>query len=152
MFSKKSEPSPAKSIAPNMGKSAANNGKSTFSVLGSDITVTGDIAASADLHIDGKIEGDISCSSLVQGESSVIHGNVKADRARLSGTVNGSISAKELVVLQSARITGDVQYDALTIEQGAQVEGRFAPKVEPVAARSAAPAGANDEPKLTVAR
>ena len=158
MFSKKSEPSPTKSIAQNMGKSAAGNGKSTFSVLGSDITVTGDLVASADLHIDGKVEGDITCSSLVQGEGSVIHGNVKADRARLSGTVNGSIKAKELVVLKSARIAGDVEYDALTIEQGAQVEGRFAPKVAsaaPKPATSPAVSGPDpklDEPKLAVAR
>ncbi|MXO86807.1 polymer-forming cytoskeletal protein [Altererythrobacter aurantiacus] len=135
-----------------MAKNNSGNGRSTFSVIGSDIVITGDIAASADLHIDGKVEGDIACSSLVQGETSVIHGNVKADRARLSGTVNGSIAAKELVVLQTARITGDVQYDALTIEQGAQVEGRFAPKMDKPAAKQAQQVGANDEPKLAVAR
>lgn len=151
MFSKKSDPSPAPASVP-MAKNTSGNGRSTFSVIGSDIVITGDIAASADLHIDGKVEGDIACSSLVQGETSVIHGNVKADRARLSGTVNGSIAAKELVVLQTARITGDVQYDALTIEQGAQVEGRFAPKMDKPAAKQTQQVGANDEPKLAVAR
>ena len=29
---------------------------------------------------------------------------------------------------KSARIQGDVHYDSLTIEQGAQVDGRFAPR------------------------
>ena len=29
-------------------------GNSTFSVIGSDVTITGDISASVDLHIDGK--------------------------------------------------------------------------------------------------
>lgn len=104
----------------------ANKGNATFSVIGSDVTITGDIAASADLHVDGKIEGDIRCSSIVQGEESVIEGAVEAESARLAGTVKGSIKARELVVLRSARIHGDVQYDALTIEQGAQVDGRFA--------------------------
>ena len=46
--------------------------------------------------------------------------------ARLAGKVNGSIRARELVILRSAQIEGDVHYEALTIEQGAQVDGRFA--------------------------
>ena len=99
---------------------------STFSVLGSDLAIKGDIKASADLHIDGNVEGDITCTSLVQGETSKIQGAVKAETARLAGSVEGSITVRELVILKTARITGDVFYDALTIEQGAEVEGRFA--------------------------
>lgn len=103
------------------------NGNSTFSVIGSDVSITGDISATADLHIDGRVDGDIKCASIVQGEASSITGSVVADTARLSGKVDGSITAKELVILKSAKIHGDVHYDALTIEQGAQVDGRFSP-------------------------
>ena len=106
---------------------------STFSVIGSDVKIVGDVSASADLHVDGSVEGDIACSSLVQGETSLISGAIKAETARLAGKVTGSITVRELVILKSATIQGDVHYDALTIEQGAQVDGRFAPKakVEP---------------------
>jgi cytoskeletal protein CcmA (bactofilin family) len=100
---------------------------STFSVIGADVVIKGNISATADLHVDGTIEGDIQCASLVQGESSSINGAVTAESARMAGKVNGSITARELVILKSARIEGDVHYDALTIEQGAQVDGRFAP-------------------------
>ncbi|MEM7689171.1 MAG: polymer-forming cytoskeletal protein [Pseudomonadota bacterium] len=100
---------------------------STFSVIGTDVVIKGDVGASADLHVDGTIEGDIKCASLVQGEASTISGAVVAETARLSGRVVGSITARELTILKSAVIEGDVHYDALTIEQGAQVEGRFAP-------------------------
>ncbi|GMN02451.1 polymer-forming cytoskeletal protein [Erythrobacter sp. MTPC3] len=105
----------------------ASGNSSTFSVIGPDITIKGDIGASADLHVDGSIEGDIKCASLVQGESSHVSGGITAETARLAGHVTGSITAKELVILKSAKIEGDVHYDALTIEQGAQVDGRFAP-------------------------
>jgi len=44
-------------------------------VLGADLAVKGDITASADLHIDGHIAGDITRAALVQGEASVIEGN-----------------------------------------------------------------------------
>lgn len=100
----------------------------TFSVLGADTMIKGDVNASADLHIDGRVEGDIVCSALVQGESSQIVGGITAESARLAGTVRGSIATRELVILKTARIHGDVHYDALTIEQGAQVEGRLSPR------------------------
>ena len=113
---------------------------STFSVIGADVVIKGDIAATADLHIDGTIEGDIKCASLVQGEKSSISGSVVAESARLSGKVNGSITARELVILKTAHIEGDVHYDALTIEQGAAVDGRFAPNArQPVKAVQAVP-------------
>lgn len=99
----------------------------SFSVLGSDLAIKGDITASSDLHIDGAVEGDIACESLVQGETSKIAGSISAKSARLSGHVDGSITCGQLVILKSARITGDVHYDALTIEQGAIVEGRLSP-------------------------
>ncbi|WP_205651046.1 bactofilin family protein [Tsuneonella mangrovi] len=134
------------------------SGGSTFSVIGSDVTIKGDISASADLHLDGRIEGDIACASLVQGESSHVQGAIEAESARIGGTVTGSITARELVVLQTAKIEGDVYYDTLTIEQGATVEGRFAHRVPgkvSTAAPAATPAtpkvGGDDEPKLHLA-
>jgi cytoskeletal protein CcmA (bactofilin family) len=124
---------------------------STFSVIGSDVTIKGDVSASVDLHIDGKVEGDIRCASLVQGEGSTIHGAVVADSARMSGKVNGSITAKELVILKTAQIDGDVHYDALTIEQGAQVDGRFAPNASQKAAPAPVPKPVEKDPQLQVA-
>lgn len=106
---------------------------STFSVLGADTRITGNVSATADLHIDGRVEGDVACTALVQGESGEIVGAVQAETARIAGTVRGTIAVRELVVLKTARIHGDVHYDALTIEQGAQVDGRFAPRMAPEA-------------------
>lgn len=122
MFSKKSAPERSSMATPRPASG------STFSVLGADTTIEGNIDASADLHIDGKIDGDISCAALVQGETSVIVGHVRAENARLAGSVKGSITARELVILKTARIEGDVRYDALTIEQGAQVDGKLSPR------------------------
>lgn len=109
----------------------------TFSVIGPDVTIRGDIEASVDLHVDGKVIGNIECASLVQGEGSRVEGEIKAESARLSGEVHGTIEARNLVVLKTAKIDGDVSYDTLTIEQGASVDGRFAP----LRAKAGKPAG-----------
>jgi cytoskeletal protein CcmA (bactofilin family) len=126
MFSK-SKPTPESASPPFPGtaKMASGARHATFSILGSDVVVTGNISASVDLHIDGKIEGDLKCANLVQGEASEIKGAVIAETAKLAGLVDGSIEAKTLVIHASARITGDVTYENVTIEQGAHVDGKL---------------------------
>lgn len=126
MFSKFSK-SP-NSVSPlSMAKPPASGG-APFSVICADVVIDGNITASVDLHIDGRVNGDISCAALVQGADSRIKGHVTARSARLSGLVEGSITAGQLVLEASARVTGDVTYDSLSIATGGQVEGRFAPK------------------------
>lgn len=123
MFSKSSK-SPS-SVSP----MSATGGKNVpFSLIGGDVTITGNIAASVDLHIDGAVEGDITCAALVQGADSRIKGHVVAKTARLAGLVDGSIDAEELLIESTARITGDVAYERITIAAGGQVDGRFAHK------------------------
>jgi len=160
MFSKKPE-----EISPVGAPRPVASSSSTFSVIGADVTIRGDLSASADLHVDGTVEGDIACASLMQGESSRIEGAIEAETARLSGRVKGTINVRELVILRTAVIEGDVHYDALTIEQGAQVEGRFAYEAPKPAAKPAVappvPAAQNTpaqgekkddgEPRLTLA-
>jgi cytoskeletal protein CcmA (bactofilin family) len=105
---------------------ATGSRSTTFSIIGADVVITGNVSATVDLHVDGRIEGDLSCANLVQGPDSLIKGAVVAESARLSGTVDGSINARDLTIQASAKITGDVAYENLTIENGSQVEGRFA--------------------------
>lgn len=99
----------------------------TFSILGADVAIKGDVIASAELHVDGKIEGDVSCASLVQG----------------------TITVGELTILKSAQINGDVFYDSLTMEPGAQVDGRLATRA--TVKREPSLIEDNSEPILTLA-
>ena len=126
-----------------MAKGGSSSG--SFSVLGADVTITGNISATTELHIDGTVEGDIDCASLVQGDGSQITGEVTAETARLAGRVDGSIHARELVILRSATINGDVHYEALTVEQGASVQGRFAPREAGSASASSSQSSAQSE-------
>jgi len=123
MFSKK----PDNAMAKTFSTSTARTGATSFSVLGADTAVTGNIEASVDLHVEGRVTGDIACKSLIQGDASEIAGGISAESVRIAGTVRGTISAREVVILRTARIEGDVSYDALTIEQGARLEGRLNP-------------------------
>jgi len=123
MFSRSSK-SPR--LASPMSATGAKN--TPFSLIGSDVTISGNLSATVDLYVDGTVEGDISCAALVQGPDSRIAGHVTAQSARLAGLVDGSITAGQLVVESSARITGDVVYDSISIAPGSRIEGRFTHK------------------------
>lgn len=110
----KTEPSAARS-----GGSGSN-----LSFIGREVTITGNIGGSGNLHIDGRIDGDVAAASVILGNDGYVKGNIVADAAQISGTVEGTVAAKSLVIEASARIVGDLSYDAVSVATGAQVEGR----------------------------
>lgn len=108
------------------GENAAISGKSgTLSFIGSEVTISGNLFGNGDIHLDGAVEGDIHCASLILGLASRVKGNITAERATLAGMVSGTVNASILVVEKSARITGDLSYESVSIETGAQVDGRL---------------------------
>ena len=104
----------------------ARSGPPGLSFIGPEVLVSGDLATDAQLHIDGRIDGNVRCSQLVQGQAGIIAGNIHADEARIAGTVEGQVNARTLFVEASARIMGDIVYETLSIDAGALLEGRLA--------------------------
>ena len=107
-----------------------NGERAPSSVIGSDITVTGNIEATVDLLIEGKVNGDVRCQTLLLGENSSIVGNVYAERVRVSGSVEGSIEAQDLAVESTGSVSGDVTYTRLKVATGGSVEGNVKCKRE----------------------
>jgi cytoskeletal protein CcmA (bactofilin family) len=110
-----------------LGNQPAANGKrgTGFSVLGPDVVITGNVRATADLHVEGQIDGDLDCGTLVLGPEARVKGEVRADNARIAGTIDGAVSVRQLTVEAGARITGDVEYETISLETGAHVDGRL---------------------------
>jgi cytoskeletal protein CcmA (bactofilin family) len=102
----------------------ARSGSGNLSFIGREVTITGNVGGSGNLHIDGRIEGDVAAASFILGAEGYVHGNIVADSAQISGTVEGTVAAKSLVIEATARIVGDLSYDAVSVASGAQVEGR----------------------------
>ena len=126
MFSRsKQSPETEPTLPQRNNISVRNNSGHTFSVIASDVEIVGYLTARVDLHVDGKVQGDVTCGNLVQGEGSIIAGKVIAESAKLSGHVEGSIEANDLVIESTARIVGDVVYSNLTIAPGGQIDGKF---------------------------
>jgi len=122
-------------------QSGSSSKRGMFSVIGPDVTITGNVNATADLHIDGRVEGDVHCGSLAQGADSQIFGSVSADTARIAGAIEGTVRVKQLTVERSAKITGDVEYENITIENGGNIDGRLKHMSTVNAAAAAAASG-----------
>ncbi|HST36720.1 MAG TPA: polymer-forming cytoskeletal protein [Allosphingosinicella sp.] len=104
----------------------ARTGTPGLSFIAPETIISGDLATEGQVHVDGRIDGDVKCGQLIQGNDGVIAGSIHAEDARLAGTVEGTVSARTLIVEASARILGDVAYETISIEAGAQIEGRLA--------------------------
>jgi len=125
MFNKRDATSGSAQQPPAATRRGNGSSGAGFSVIGADVVVTGNVRASADLHIEGRIDGDLDCGNLVVGPDAIIQGEVRADSARIAGKIDGAVSIRQLTVEAGARITGDVEYETISLETGAHVDGRL---------------------------
>ena len=49
---------------------------SEASTIGEDLTITGDVTSKGERRIDGRVQGNVHCLSLILGENSEIKGDV----------------------------------------------------------------------------
>lgn len=94
-----------------------------LSVIAPDVRIVGDIMTQGEIQVDGQVEGDITCATLVVGEGARISGEVTAEHVKVHGELNGKINAAVICIARSARVVGDVTHESLEIEAGAHVEG-----------------------------
>lgn len=113
------------------------SGASALSFLGPEVVISGDVATTAQIHVDGRIDGNVRCAQLIQGPTGIVAGDILADEARVAGLVQGTVNAATVIVEASARITGDVTYETISIAAGARIDGRLARRE--ALAQSAAP-------------
>ena len=112
-------------VATQAAPGADPRAESQISVIGADIVVTGNIEAQVDLHIEGRVLGDVRCATLILGEKSSVTGSIYAQRVRVSGTVEGAVETRDLAIESGARVQGDVTYSRIRIANGGVVEGNM---------------------------
>ena len=95
------------------------------SIIGSDLSINGDISVKGNLLIYGKIDGNVICNgTLTMSKGSLVKGDVKTLSADISGTVEGNLEAKEKVSLSSTSVlNGNLLASILVIEDGASFNG-----------------------------
>jgi cytoskeletal protein CcmA (bactofilin family) len=102
---------------------------SGVSIIGPNIVINGNIESAGDtvedVQIEGRVNGDVRCATVVLAENSAVRGNIQAQRVKVAGAVEGGIEAEELAIEGTAQITGDVVYEKIRIAAGAIVQGNL---------------------------
>jgi cytoskeletal protein CcmA (bactofilin family) len=93
-------------------------------VIAEGIKIVGGVTAEGLVQVNGQVEGDVQCTSLIISPKAVIKGGVQADRVVVNGRVEGPIRGREVLMKPHAIVVGDIQADAFTVENGAYFEGR----------------------------
>lgn len=104
---------------------------STPSIIASDVQIDGNVITKGEIQLDGTVNGDLSCGSVVMGETGSVKGVIEADSVTVRGHVKGEIRARTVRLEQSAVIEGDVYQENLSVESGAQITGHFAHSDKP---------------------
>ena len=93
-------------------------------VIAEGLKIVGSVTAEGLVEVNGQIEGDLHCTSLIISPKASINGGVEAERVVVNGRVEGPIHAREVVLKSHAHVIGDIQHQFLTIERGAYFDGR----------------------------
>ena len=96
---------------------------SEASTIGEDLTITGDVTSKGELRIDGRVQGNVHCLSLILGENSVITGDVKAEDVLIGGRLLGSVHGRRVILQSTAHVEGDLLHKDRAMEQGAYFQG-----------------------------
>ena len=96
--------------------------------LGKSIVIKGDLIASEDLTLYGRMEGTVTLEgghTLTVGRFADIRAAIDAKAVVVQGSVTGNITAREKIEIQTTgAVAGDVYSPRLAIADGASLRGK----------------------------
>ena len=114
-----SQPSNLMPVVP--GRSVHSSGDSNIS---NDLTIIGDVTSTGSVTLDGVIEGNIYCTSLIVTANGRVNGGIVANQeVTVQGKVNGTIRGRRVMLQSSAKVEGDIYHQGIGIEMGTRYDG-----------------------------
>jgi cytoskeletal protein CcmA (bactofilin family) len=99
--------------------------------IGPTIRLQGELRASEDVTIEGRIDGPVLCerSAVLLEPSAQVAGDIVARDITVSGRANGQLIATEVVEVRAgAVVTGTILSGRLILHDGASFHGRVEPQ------------------------
>jgi cytoskeletal protein CcmA (bactofilin family) len=93
-------------------------------VIAKGLKIVGSVTAEGLVEVNGQIDGELHCTSLVIARGAHVTGIVVAERVVVDGKVEGPIQGKDVVLKSQAQVVGDIHHQSLAIESGAFFDGR----------------------------
>jgi len=93
-------------------------------IIAEGLKIIGSVTAEGLVEVNGHIEGDLHCTSLVVSPEAAISGGIEAERVVVNGRVEGPIRGGDVLLKSRAHVVGDIQHQSLAVEKGAFFDGR----------------------------
>lgn len=116
---------------PVMKRAAGAQASGEPSVIQKELVIKGEVMTDGDLEIHGVVEGDVYAKTVVVGQTSLVRGDIVAERAIVGGDAEGQITAREVKLTESARCKAEIVHERIAIEGGAEFEGSAKRQVDP---------------------
>jgi cytoskeletal protein CcmA (bactofilin family) len=103
----------------------ARNGRAHGpSILAADVHLRGNLSSEGEVHIDGRLEGDVVARAITVGRSGRVTGDMLAEEIVVQGEVAGMVRAQRVHLTGTCKVLADIDHDVLCIDEGATFEGQ----------------------------
>ena len=93
-------------------------------VIAKGLKILGSVTAEGLVEVNGQIDGELHCTSLIISRGAHVTGTVTAERVVVDGKVEGPIQGGDVILKSQAHVVGDIHHQSLAIEKGAFFDGR----------------------------
>ena len=102
--------------------------ESGSTIIGSSISIKGEITGEGDLTVQGQVEGtiDVRNNKVTIDSTGRIKADINARIITIEGEVEGNLLGEKKIVLRpSGRVLGDMRAPAINLEEGAKFKGNI---------------------------
>ena len=111
-----------------MDETSTTPGTSGRSHLGAGSRITGELYFPGTVELPGHVKGRVEATTIVIEQSGEVEGELHAASIAIKGRFSGRITGGDVKLLTTARVAADITYERLSIDSGAQLEGRCEPQ------------------------
>ena len=98
--------------------------KQRRTVIAKGLKIVGSVTAEGLVEVNGQIDGELHCTSLIIAPGAQVSGTVAAERVVVDGNVEGPIQGGQVHLKSQAHVVGDIHHQSLSMERGAYFDGR----------------------------
>ena len=82
--------------------------KQRGTVIAKGLNIVGSVTVEGLVELNGQVEGEIHCTSLIVSRQAQVVGTIQAERVVVDGSVEGPIRGGQVVLKYQAQVVGDI--------------------------------------------
>lgn len=95
--------------------------------ISEDLVIEGNLESRGIVEFGGVMNGNVTADTLVVTQTGHLNGGVQAGHIEIKGQLTGTVHAQNVTIKPSATVAADINYDRVSVEIGAEVQGNWKP-------------------------